>query len=182
MNGQTIWKSFVARLLSESTWACTNACPWRRATNLRLPKVGSDQTPAKKSKQSSPIESRRERRMKGAKGLVIDPDELRSLYSLRENWTMSSPWAPSDGSEASQFRDDETREGTPVRTESTAAFRVRNVDLLPALEALSLRRWSSSSALHKHLSVQVINCGESPPYLFNIGPKSTPQRLYVRIL
>ncbi len=73
--------------------------------------------------------------MKGAKGLVIDADELRSLYSLRENWTMSSPWASSGGSEASQFRDDKTREGTPVRTERTAALMVRNVDLLPDLEA-----------------------------------------------
>ena len=120
--------------------------------------------------------------MKGAKGLVTDADELRSLYSLRENWTMSSPWESSGGSEASQFWDDEAREGTPVRTERTAALRVRNVDLLPDLEALSPRRWPSSSALHKHPLVQMINCREIPPYLFNIGPKSTPQRLYVRIL
>jgi len=68
-----------------------------------------------------------------AKGLDIDVKELRSLYSLRENWTSSG------GSEASQFRDDVMREGTSVRSERTATLSVRNVDLLPALEALSSR-------------------------------------------
>ena len=101
--------------------------------------MGSDQTPAKKSKQSSPMESRKERSVKVSKGLDIDVVELRSLYSLRENWTMSTPRTSSGGSEASQFRDDETREGTQARTERTAALRVRNVDLLLALEALSPR-------------------------------------------
>ena len=61
-------------------------------------------------------------------GLDIEVDELRSLYNLRENWTTSSPWLPSSASVASQ---DKARDGTFVRTERTAAFSKRNVDLLP---------------------------------------------------
>ena len=137
MNGQTIWKSFVTRLLCESKWASTNACPCRSATNRRFPKVGCNQMPAKKSKQSSPMESRRACRAKVENWL--DVDELRSLYNLRENWTMFAPWISACGSEASQFRDDNAREGTFVRFETTAAFSTRNVELLPGLEALSLR-------------------------------------------
>ena len=79
-------------------------------------------------------------------GLDIEVDELRSLYNLRENWTTSAPWLPSGGSAASQFRGDKARDGTFVRTERTAAFSTRNVDLLPGLEALSPRSWPSSSA------------------------------------